>query len=634
MGPKTRQQEKAESSQQATPKETTTTLTTAPVTTTTVDPPAQDTIEVQQEEPEATQESESEEDSEDDSEESEEEKTPSGSGPSALQPAKPAESTTTSIPPKKPSPPPPPPSDPSNMATEMPEIKGYKPIAPKPYDGTTDVDAFLIHARLYLKFYSSSLKDDVQKILAISQLLSGKVLEWFQPILKDFLEDTLKTEEAKHVFGLYANFEEKLRTLFGEPKKAEHAEKQLHRLRQTKSASDYAVEFKRLASISGLPEEALFHPFYQGLKTQVQDELAKEGRTKTFNEYVEKAILHDRRSFERYLEKRGPSKNKKEQNDRPQGNKGQKSKEANAVTRNPPKDKSQVECFNCGKKGHYKSECRSKKPEYQKGKIPQPKKKVRVVEIQDDEEQDHSSDEDESSEQEFTVAVLRQETSPEPDTKECDVCQETTFRACKYHPGEFRSRAAIELGCTCYLQETGCRLHPEETFHENLHWSFCKKYNCHYHQQAKDNAGYDPADDSDTDESEEDPCNCYRKHPKHPYACPVHPDTAKSRQAIQQGCMCYTHVICELHEPGTPVPSEKQDKGEGTSQYQPDNQEPDILQELLRAFPTDCKIGKRKWYKCQNDHCQKHAAKKARAWRIAQTTNMSKKSKNSKDARW
>ncbi|KAI0861137.1 hypothetical protein F4860DRAFT_514207 [Xylaria cubensis] len=72
---------------------------------------------------------------------------------------------------------------------------------------------------------------------------------------------------------------------------------------------------------------------------------------------------------------------------------------------------SDVECFNYRKKGDYK-------------------KKDRVIKIQDEEEQGNDSDEDTFSEQEFTVAALRQETSPEPDTTGCSKCQKRQDAVC------------------------------------------------------------------------------------------------------------------------------------------------------------------------------------------------------------
>ncbi|RYP15237.1 hypothetical protein DL767_010349 [Monosporascus sp. MG133] len=98
----------------------------------------------------------------------------------------------------------------------MPDIKGYKPIAPKPYDGTTDVEGFLVEARLHLKWYESSLTEDYQKVMAISQLLAGKVLDWFEPILSNYLtyfpDDCL--DATNYVFSDYRHFEERMRALY------------------------------------------------------------------------------------------------------------------------------------------------------------------------------------------------------------------------------------------------------------------------------------------------------------------------------------------------------------------------------------------------------------------------------------
>ena len=50
----------------------------------------------------------------------------------------------------------------------MLNIKGYKLILFKPYDGTTDVKGFLIQARIHLKFYKIFLSEKYQKVMAIS----------------------------------------------------------------------------------------------------------------------------------------------------------------------------------------------------------------------------------------------------------------------------------------------------------------------------------------------------------------------------------------------------------------------------------------------------------------------------------
>ncbi|RYO87808.1 hypothetical protein DL763_006226 [Monosporascus cannonballus] len=192
----------------------------------------------------------------------------------------------------------------------MPDVKGYKPTPPKPYDGSTDVEGFLVQARLHLKFYESSLTEDYQKVMAIFQLLTGRVLLWFEPIMRDYLQNypDESSDMTNYIFSKYGHFKERMRALFGDPDKEQHAVKQLHLLRQTKSASEYTTEFNRLAAISNLPESALFYPYYDGLKPQVKDEMYMEPKMGSFAEYTDKAIIADRRTFDRYLEKKGTGK--------------------------------------------------------------------------------------------------------------------------------------------------------------------------------------------------------------------------------------------------------------------------------------------------------------------------------------
>ncbi|RYO82459.1 hypothetical protein DL764_009601 [Monosporascus ibericus] len=192
----------------------------------------------------------------------------------------------------------------------MPEIKGYKLITPKPYNGITDVKGFLVQARTHLKFYQSSLIKDYQKVMAISQLLAGRVLLWFEPIIKDYLENYPKesSDITNYIFNDYRYFEDRMRAMFGDPDKEQHAVKQLYLLYQTKLAAEYTTEFNRLAAISNLPENALFYPFYDGLKPQVKDEMYMVPKTGSFKEYTDKAIIANRRTFNRYLEKKGTNR--------------------------------------------------------------------------------------------------------------------------------------------------------------------------------------------------------------------------------------------------------------------------------------------------------------------------------------
>ncbi|KAI1439422.1 hypothetical protein F5Y02DRAFT_424023 [Annulohypoxylon stygium] len=81
------------------------------------------------------------------------------------------------------------------------------------------------------------------------------------------------------------------------------------KIEANKSAADYAIEFKKLATESQLPAEGLFYIFYNGLKDHVKDELYNEDLykkrdPKKLDAFIEKAITIDNENFERYFEKK------------------------------------------------------------------------------------------------------------------------------------------------------------------------------------------------------------------------------------------------------------------------------------------------------------------------------------------
>lgn len=70
------------------------------------------------------------------------------------------------------------PGDTYTMAAAAQDVKGFKPIPPNKYDGSTDVDDFTLVAEIYLRFYSSSFPHYTSKILGLSRLFTGQALAW------------------------------------------------------------------------------------------------------------------------------------------------------------------------------------------------------------------------------------------------------------------------------------------------------------------------------------------------------------------------------------------------------------------------------------------------------------------------
>ncbi|OAQ63783.1 pol protein [Purpureocillium lilacinum] len=160
-------------------------------------------------------------------------------------------------------------------------------------------------AQVYLRV-NTSIGGPIPQILCISNLLTGKAFEWWEPTLRDYLDnerDSDRDEETNIIFQSYDNFEHALRTAFGDPDEAKTATRQLKNLRQTGSATHYNREFRVLSSKLDLGDNALMEYFYDGLKEDVKDDLSKLDKPERFDEYVEMAIKIDNRNYQRRLER-------------------------------------------------------------------------------------------------------------------------------------------------------------------------------------------------------------------------------------------------------------------------------------------------------------------------------------------
>ncbi|KAF5518367.1 hypothetical protein CGCA056_v011168 [Colletotrichum aenigma] len=97
-------------------------------------------------------------------------------------------------------------------------------------------------------------------------------------------------QEVKDIFFSFTGYVKALESLFLDPDEQRQAERDLSHLRQTKSATLYAAEFRRLAARLHMTDESKVFAFYQGLKDEVKDEMAKLETPPSFLAYVEHAI--------------------------------------------------------------------------------------------------------------------------------------------------------------------------------------------------------------------------------------------------------------------------------------------------------------------------------------------------------
>ena len=245
----------------------------------------------------------------------------------------------------------------------------HKPKRPDTYDGKTSVQSFLTAARVYLFQQREVLHSDEDQVLEIASLLTGDAKEWFEPVLRDYTNNAEddRGEDTNRLFERYVNFEETLRSMYGNSDEARSAAQKLLTFKQKGSASHYTSQFKQLAAKTGwTDDETLIDTFYRGLKDTVKDELVVRDRLQTFDKYTNLAITINNRQHERRQEKKGTYVPKVPNAAKPTINitdtsHGTAPGPMNLGGISQQRNRRQIKCYNCGMMGHIAHNCRSKK---------------------------------------------------------------------------------------------------------------------------------------------------------------------------------------------------------------------------------------------------------------------------------
>lgn len=245
--------------------------------------------------------------------------------------------------------------------------------APERYDGNPGgCRGFLVQVDLTFRLQPLAFPTDEARIAYVITLLTHRALAWATAVWEE------QTRACQH----YTWFVAELRRVFDHPIGGREAASRLLRMRQgTRSAADYAVEFRTLAAESHWDEEALLATFLHGLTEVLKDDLAAREPTRDLEGLIDATIRADNRHRERQRDRRSVPYGTPEPRTRPFGGETPAALSGAAtVSRDEPMQLGSTHlspeererrmrerrCLYCGLEGHFRTTC----PELGKAHVP------------------------------------------------------------------------------------------------------------------------------------------------------------------------------------------------------------------------------------------------------------------------
>uniref|UniRef100_A0A4W5KNK7 CCHC-type domain-containing protein n=1 Tax=Hucho hucho TaxID=62062 RepID=A0A4W5KNK7_9TELE len=179
------------------------------------------------------------------------------------------------------------PPDPSRQDQTPPAASGSSLLnlaLPREYDGTAaGCKGFLLQLELYLATVRPTPSGE-ESVSALVSCLTGRALEWANAVWNS--PDSARDN--------YPEFTRRFRAVFNHPPEGRAAGERLFHLRQeTRSAQDFALEFRTLAAGAGWNDRALIDCYRCSLREDVRRELACRDATLSLDELIDMSIRLD-----------------------------------------------------------------------------------------------------------------------------------------------------------------------------------------------------------------------------------------------------------------------------------------------------------------------------------------------------
>jgi hypothetical protein len=102
---------------------------------------------------------------------------------------------------------------------------------------------FLLQLKVVFKLNPDKYDRDTDKAMFAAMHLKGPAFQWFQPTLEDYVDASTPDKDTLLCFERFAEFEERIKMVFGTINEARAASRAIYQIKQRGSAAAYYSEF-------------------------------------------------------------------------------------------------------------------------------------------------------------------------------------------------------------------------------------------------------------------------------------------------------------------------------------------------------------------------------------------------------